>query len=98
MVTQQLVDRQQSSIMIGWADEDLPGTEWSPQPSQVNRRMLVVAHLDSLPWNPILPDVNLLTEVEDGKFEFELEDDEDEKTDENTEEATNPAVGNAEND
>ena len=98
LVTQQLVDRQQSSIMIGWADEDLPGTEWSPQPSQVNRRMLVVAHLDSLPWNPILPDVNLLTEVEDGKFEFELEDDEDENTDENTEEATNPAVGNAEND
>lgn len=63
LLSNQLVKQQRSTILIGWTDENLPGTEWSPQPSQVKRRMLVVVHLDELPWNSVLPDANLLSDV-----------------------------------
>lgn len=63
LLSNQLVGQQKSSILVGWTDQDLPGTDWSPEPSQVKRRMLVVVHLDELPWNPVLPDTNLLSDV-----------------------------------
>ena len=65
LLSDQLVQAQKSSVLIGWTEQNLPGTEWSPTPSQVKRRMLVVVHLDELPWNPVLPDVNLLSDVDE---------------------------------
>jgi hypothetical protein len=63
LLSNQLVGQQKSSILVGWTEQNLPGTDWSPAPSQVKRRMLVVVHLDELPWNPVVPDTNLLSDV-----------------------------------